>query len=175
LVPKQLKNPQFLRKAGYKVYLADRDEEVDPQDIDWKYYKDAEDFPYRLKQSSGDLNALGRLKFEMPSRHAIYLHDTPNKDLFERDERMFSSGCIRVQAPYELAGILLNKTEPEQGRHRILQEIDTGETKDIDLPEKVPVYLTYFTTWVDEQGAVSFRRDVYGRNKLFTDIPDATH
>ena len=103
----------------------------------------------------------------MPNKHHIYLHDTPTKHLFKRDVRAFSHGCVRVQSPYELAGILLNKEQPEQGRLQVLQEIDNGITHDVDLPDQVPVYLTYFTAEVDANDVVRFRRDIYGRDNAF--------
>jgi murein L,D-transpeptidase YcbB/YkuD len=174
LVPKQLSNPKYLEQSGYQVFLRDMSQQVDPAEIDWAYYLTAEDFPYLLRQEAGESNALGRLKFEMPSAHAIYLHDTPSKSLFERERRAYSSGCVRVQEPYELAGMLLNKTEPVKGRRELIREIEAGETKSIGLPEKIPVYLTYFTTWVDEQGQAHFREDIYGRNKRFADISPLT-
>jgi murein L,D-transpeptidase YcbB/YkuD len=170
LVPKQLRNPRFLEQSGYQVLLRSSGESIDPRDIDWGYYRHARDFPYLIRQNAGERNALGRLKFEMPSKYAIYLHDTSSKNLFGREQRVFSSGCVRVQSPYELAGMLLDKSEPENGRWKVLKEIDTGETKYLRLPEKVPVYLTYFTAWVDEQGQAHFRQDVYGRNKKFADV-----
>ncbi|MEO5341859.1 MAG: L,D-transpeptidase family protein [Gammaproteobacteria bacterium SHHR-1] len=170
LVPKQLSNPKYLQQSGYQVLLRDMSQVVDPAEIDWAYYLTAEDFPYLLRQEAGESNALGRLKFEMPSAHAIYLHDTPSRNLFEREQRAYSSGCVRVQQPYELAGMLLNKTEPVAGRRQLIQAIEAGETKYIGLPEKIPVYLTYFTTWVDEQGQAHFRRDIYGRNEKFADV-----
>ncbi len=175
LVPKQLSNPKYLEQSGYQVLLRDRSEAVDPAEIDWAYYLTADDFPYLLRQEAGESNALGRLKFEMPSAHAIYLHDTPSKKLFDRDRRAFSSGCVRVQEPYELAGMLLNKGEPVKGRRKLIRAIEAGETKYIELPEKIPVYLSYFTTWVDEQGQAHFREDLYDRNKNFADVSVVTH
>lgn len=169
LIPKQMKNKNYLYSAGYKVLDRQTREEIDPEDIDWQYYSEAGDFPYLIRQESGDRNALGRLKFEMPNRYAIYLHDTPTRELFDKSDRAYSSGCIRVDAPYNLAGILLDRDDPTFGKSQIEREIKEGETRDLELSEKVRVFLTYFTTWVDSSGKVSFKPDIYGRNKGFPD------
>lgn len=167
LIPKQMKNKNYLYSAGYKVLDRETKEEIDPQEIDWQRYNDEGNFPYLIRQDSGDTNALGRLKFEMPNRHAIYLHDTPSRALFDKTDRAYSSGCIRVDAPYNLAGMLLNRGEPGQGKVLVEREIRDGETRDLELPEKVRVFLTYLTTWVDADGKVHFNPDIYGRNKRF--------
>lgn len=169
LIPKQLKNKNYLYSAGYKVLDRQTREEIDPTEIDWQYYSEAGDFPYLIRQESGDRNALGRLKFEMPNRYAIYLHDTPSRALFDKTDRAYSSGCIRVDAPYNLAGMLLDRSDPGYGKSQVEREIKEGETRDLELSEKVRVFLTYFTTWVDSNGKVSFKPDIYGRNKRFPD------
>ena len=104
--------------------------EVDPGSIDWDS-ADPANFPYTLRQPPGDGNALGRLKFEFPNPYLIYLHDTPSKELFESDKRTFSSGCIRIENPVELADVLLR----DQGwdRRRIQEMIDAGETQRVGI------------------------------------------
>ncbi len=175
LIPKQLRNPDFFQRNGYQILWRDTREEIYPDEVDWDYYSNnPEEFPYLIRQGSGEKNALGQLKFEMPSKHAIYLHDTPSKRYFARTERAFSHGCIRVQNPYKLAGLLLDKNDPEAGRETIRMDIDAEETKSVKLPEKVPVYLGYFTAWVDAEGEVNFRDDIYERNKLFSYISQVT-
>lgn len=169
LIPRQIKNKNYLYSAGYRVLDRQTKEEIDPAEIDWQHYSESGDFPYLIRQESGDRNALGRLKFEMPNRYAIYLHDTPSRALFEKTDRAYSSGCIRVDAPYNLAGILLDRSEPNQGKSQIEREIKAGETQDLELPEKVRVFLTYFTTWVDSDGKVQFKPDIYGRDTRFPD------
>lgn len=169
LIPKQMKNKNYLYSAGYRVLDRQTKEEIDPEDIDWQHYSESGDFPYLIRQESGDRNALGRLKFEMPNRHAIYLHDTPSRALFDKTDRAYSSGCIRVDAPYNLAGMLLDRDNPTSGKSEIEREIREGETRDLELSEKVRVFLTYFTTWVDSSGKVTFKPDIYGRNKRFPD------
>jgi murein L,D-transpeptidase YcbB/YkuD len=112
-----------------------------------------------LQQLPGPDAALGRLKFEMDNRFGVYLHDTPDKNLFSRDDRRISHGCIRVQNPRELAALLM-----QQPIDKIDQEIATGETTRIDLPAPVPVFVVYQTAFVDTDGKLQFRADVYNRD-----------
>lgn len=167
MIPELQKNPDYLRDNGYKLYLREGRVEVNPRSVNWNEPFTIRGFPYLIKQDLGDDNALGRVKLVMPNKHAIYLHDTPYKTLFDKEVRTLSHGCIRVQNPETLAGYLLDKVDPEQGKRRVLQEMNQGVTVDIDLPEKVPVYLAYFTARADASGEVRFLQDIYGRDKLF--------
>jgi murein L,D-transpeptidase YcbB/YkuD len=98
-----------------------------------------------------------------PNDHAVYLHDTPSKSLFDKDERAFSSGCIRVRDPLKLAEILLDG-QKGWDRAGIDGAIASGKTTSVSLAKPIPVWLTYWTAWVDADGAVEFRRDLYGRD-----------
>lgn len=115
----------------------------------------------RVTQPPGNDNALGRYKFDMPNKHAVYLHDTPAKDKFSEDQRAFSSGCIRLEKPRELAKILLG----EQGwsEAKIDEAVAAGDTKTVALEKKIPVLILYFTAEPGENGVV-FRHDVYERD-----------
>ena len=110
-------------------------------------------------QRAGPTNALGRVKFMFPNDYAVYLHDTPSRDLFDRESRAFSSGCIRVEEPLELAQQLLGDS---WDRGRIDAAIESAETRTVFLEEPMPVMLLYWTAEVDEPGVVSFFPDVYG-------------
>jgi L,D-transpeptidase YcbB len=116
-------------------------------------------FSYRFVQKAGPTNALGRVKFMFPNDYSVYLHDTPSRDLFTRESRAFSSGCIRVEEPLELAEQLLGRG---WGRRRIDDAIDSGETRTVFLDQPMPVMLLYWTAEVDAPGVVSFFPDVYG-------------
>ena len=94
-----------------------------------------------------------------PNNHNVYLHDTPNKDYFYRSRRNLSHGCIRAEKPLDLAEFVLNTKSFTQ--ERIIEFINLGETKYIDLPEPIPVIIQYFTAWADTDGTASFSRDVY--------------
>ena len=136
-------------------------DEVDPGSIDWDSV-DPDHFPYTLRQPPGDGNALGRLKFEFPNPYLIYLHDTPSKELFDADKRTFSSGCIRIENPMELAVQLLGP----QGwdRARIQEMIDTGETKRVAIEKQLPVLIVYWTVSVGRSGEVRYMRDIYDQD-----------
>jgi murein L,D-transpeptidase YcbB/YkuD len=164
LLPKFSDNPDLLVEDGFRVFEGpDDDSEIDPSSIDWLSLG-RNNFPYRLRQDPGPKNALGRVKFMFPNQFAIYMHDTPSRSLFERSVRSFSSGCIRVEKPVELAVRLL---EHKNGWDltRINAAIDSGETVTVGLPKPVPVHLTYLTAWTAEDGEVHFRSDLYGRDR----------
>jgi murein L,D-transpeptidase YcbB/YkuD len=133
---------------------------VDPSTIDWA--ATTQGFPYMIRQEPGPDNALGRVKFMFPNKYMVYLHDTPSKGLFARSERTFSSGCIRVQNPFDLAELLLE----DQGwdRARIDQVISSRKTTRINLDKPIPVMLLYWTAEADADGTVFFRKDVYNRD-----------
>ncbi|MBK1720187.1 L,D-transpeptidase family protein [Thiocystis violacea] len=118
---------------------------------------------YRVVQQPGPGNALGRVKFMFPNRHAVYLHDTPGKGLFERSSRALSHGCVRVQNPMKLAELLLN--ESAWDRAKIDRIIDGNRTRHVNLTEQLPVLLYYLTARADREGVVRFRPDVYKRDQ----------
>jgi murein L,D-transpeptidase YcbB/YkuD len=106
---------------------------------------------------------MGRIKFLFSNPYAIYLHGTPDKHLFDRIVRTFSAGCIRVKDPVQLAAYLLNDGN-QQMEEEILANIHLGTNQEVSLPIVVPIYLVYWTAWVDMNGSVNFRNDVYGRD-----------
>ena len=166
LLPKQTEDPEYLREKGFRVYAdwSAGAEELDVEKISWSEVNEF-NFPYRLRQQPGKLNSLGRIKFMLPNPYAVYLHDTPSRHLFNSPVRMFSSGCIRIEEPIRLASYLLREKEgwPENG---VQQAIDSERNHAVTLPRKLPVYLIYLTTWVDDQGRAQFHDDVYGRDEL---------
>jgi murein L,D-transpeptidase YcbB/YkuD len=166
LLPKQQANPDYLKEAGFRVYASWEPgaEELDPADIDWSAFTPV-NFPYRLRQDPGESNSLGRIKFMLPNPYAVYLHDTPTRHLFQRPVRTFSSGCIRVEEPVQLANFVLENGE-DAVTIDVQEEIDSGEHHTRSLPRPLPVYLLYLTAWVDDQGRAQFRDDIYGRDAL---------
>jgi murein L,D-transpeptidase YcbB/YkuD len=147
-----------LKKKGLTV-LDRQGNVVDPSTIDWKTAR-ASNFPYTLRQAPGANNALGRVKFMFPNEYAIFLHDTPSRELFASDTRTFSSGCIRVEKPLELAAVLL---EGQDGwtRERVQQVVERGASETVHLKESLPVVIVYWTVSVGASGEVRFARDVY--------------
>ncbi len=166
VLPAVQKEGDYLAKKSIKVFRGwgSEAEEVDPAAVDWSSLK-REGFPYRFRQEPGPDNALGGVKFMFPNPYNVYLHDTPSRELFRRTERTFSSGCIRIEKPLELAEYLLREAagwSPEN----ITAASQKGMEQTVRLPRPIPVHLLYWTSWVDQAGTIHFRNDVYGRDRL---------
>jgi L,D-transpeptidase YcbB len=125
-----------------------------------------------ISQPPGDHNALGRLRFNFPNKFLVYQHDTPDKNLFALDKRAFSHGCMRVQDPVKYAEVLLSITRPGEGytTDRIRKMISSMGEQDIQFPHYLPVHLTYQTAFVDDEGKLEFREDMYGRDRALIAI-----
>jgi len=161
ILPKIKKDPGYLSKMKISV-IDRRGRKVDPKSVNWSKY--SKSVPYTLRQEPGPRNALGRMKFIFPNKHFIYLHDTPSQALFERQDRAFSSGCIRVDKDIELAELLLD--DPDKwNRESILKLLDTNKTRRVNLPKPKPIMLLYVTAWFDENGDFIFIKDIYGRDR----------
>jgi len=117
----------------------------------------------RIRQRSGPDNPLGQVKFMFPNEHDVYLHDSPADHLFSREERDFSHGCIRLERPVQLAEYLL-RDKPDWSGTKVREAIVSGEHRTVKLPHKLPVHILYFTAWVEDNGSVNFRKDVYGHD-----------
>lgn len=157
LAPAMQKDPAHLARQNMRVFVDGS--EVDATSIDWG---DSEEVArVSVRQDPGEGNALGRIKFMFPNRFDVYLHGTPAGRLFAREERGFSHGCVRVEDPLRLASVLL-KGVPGGSAREIEEQIASGKTKTIGLPEPLPVHLVYFTAFVDEQGRLGLRDDIYG-------------
>jgi murein L,D-transpeptidase YcbB/YkuD len=113
-----------------------------------------------VRQKPGAENSLGLVKFMFPNTHNIYLHDSPAKELFNRNTRAFSHGCVRVSEPDRLASYVL-RDMPGWDEQRIDEAMNSGEEKYVTLKTKVPVFIVYFTAWVDNAGVLNFRKDIY--------------
>ena len=139
-------------------------QKVDPTSIDYSQYS-KKDFPFSLRQPPSAANALGKVKFMFPNKHAIYLHDTPAKSLFGKDIRAYSHGCVRVHKPMELAYTLLSK---QSANPKALFDgyLAGGEEVQVNLKTPVPIYLVYRTAWVSEKGRPNYRADGYKVDRL---------
>jgi murein L,D-transpeptidase YcbB/YkuD len=161
------KLPIIKRDPGYlvrnKIRVIDsRGREVSPYSVDWGRYTSA-NLPYQLRQDPGPDNALGLVKIMFPNPYLVYLHDTPAKSLFGEDARAFSSGCIRVERPFELAELVLN--DPERWDQKTFRDvIDSKRTQTVNLQKPVTVMILYWTAQPTPDGQVIFRNDVYGRD-----------
>ena len=162
LFPKFSANPQYVVDNNY--HLIDRDgQATDPMAIDWSAYNGS-NFPYGVVQQPGENNALGRVKFIFPNKHAIYLHDTPSRALFSRSSRAFSSGCVRVKNPLQFAEILLD--DPDKwSLQQIRDLVASGRPKErVYLRRTVDVMLMYWTTSPTSDGGVQFHPDIYSKD-----------
>jgi murein L,D-transpeptidase YcbB/YkuD len=164
MLPRQQRDRGYLTSRRIRVYARFNGswDEIDPVGIPWENYHE-NNFPFVLIQDAGMRNSLGRIKFHMPNSYQIFLHDTPAPVLFERPNRAFSSGCIRVEAADLLARLLLDYGEQSQNS-RWQQTLRNGETEITPLARPMPIYLAYFTSWVDASGNIHFRPDIYHRN-----------
>ncbi|QPB79030.1 L,D-transpeptidase [Proteus sp. GOKU] len=169
IVPRGKADPSYFSRKGYTIYSGWGNDAypINPYDIDWQNMS-ANNFPYRIWQAPGPTNSLGRYKFNMPNSDAIYLHDTPNHSLFSKNMRAISSGCIRVNKASELASILLGDAGWKQDR--IDAALKRGSTQYAPIPERIPVYLYYQTAWVAQENAPQYRADIYGYDKVTTNV-----
>ncbi|MBW2636621.1 MAG: L,D-transpeptidase family protein, partial [Deltaproteobacteria bacterium] len=169
VLPEVKKNPDYLAEKKMRIYKSwnSVNHEIDPATIDWPQVN-AENFDYMFRQDPGPLNPLGKIKFLFPNKFSVYLHDTPARNLFEMTRRGFSSGCIRLEKPAELADYLL-KGEEEGNREDVAEAIEAGDAKVYYLPEPVPLYLIYWTAWVDNDMQLNFRDDIYNRDILLSE------
>ncbi len=158
IIPAARNSPDYLYKNNLEVIWQGK-RTVDPYMVDWTYVNPDK---LALRQTPGDANALGRVKFLFPNRHAVYMHDTPSKHLFNRPVRAYSHGCMRVRNPLEFARLLL----ADQGWSdvRIQRTLQTAHDQHVRLGKKVPIYITYFTAWVDDEGTMHGFRDIYGHD-----------
>jgi len=157
LLPEIRRDPDTLARRNI-VVLDTAGNVVDPADVDWN----AQGFRYMLRQDPGPNNALGRVKFMFPNPYDIYMHDTPTRDLFTRADRTFSSGCIRLENPLELAELLLRESG-QWDRAAIDRVLADGRPQTVKLPRPLTVLLIYGTA-VSEDGEIYFLPDVYSRD-----------
>ncbi len=154
-LPKLYENPSYLDSIGYEV-TDRRGQRVSSSSVDWTAY--GTNIPFDVRQPPGPKNSLGEMKIMFPNRHAIYMHDTPEKHLFDRDSRAYSNGCVRLQDPRAMAAAVLG-----WDRAKVEQRLK-GEHGQENLRTKVPVYVVYFTAWPQADGTVTYSPDVYGRD-----------
>lgn len=162
IIPSIQKDTSFLSR--FEMEVLENNKPVDPLAIDWVNMDEDMKKRYSFRQKPGDKNALGKIKFLFPNEYDVYLHDTPTGHLFSQAERDFSHGCIRIEEPVKFAEYLLKDQKPWT-REKIEKAIKGGKEQIIKLEKKIPVYIVYFTSWVDENGVPNFREDLYGHDK----------
>jgi len=167
MIPKLMKNPNAMVKQGIEIRTGwSKDaKKIDGGSVDWSQYRYSKSMPFRFAQVPGYKNALGKVKFLFPNEFAVYMHDTPNKNLFNRSKRAFSHGCIRLHKPRELLKTFSTFNENvdfEKSQKRL-----KGKSKAyLSLQNQVPVDVVYLTAYVDYNGVLKFPNDVYGYDKM---------
>jgi len=167
MIPKLLRNSNAMSKDRIEIYNGwGKDAvKINPASVNWSKYRYSKHMPYRFAQTSGTHNALGKVKFLFPNKFSVYMHDTPSKHLFNKDKRAFSHGCIRLQKPRELLetfSTFNNNIDFEKS-----QNILKGKKKVyLPLENRVPVDVVYLTAWVDYEGQLQFRNDVYHYDEM---------
>ena len=175
-IPQSIATKEIIVEAAKdRYYLANKNIDVydngklvdDPEDIDWSKVT-KENSTYEFKQKPGEDNSLGKIKFLFKNKSSVYLHDTPAKSAFYKKVRAVSHGCVRLGDPQ---GLALSLFGPGEKYDRIVKDMgeDNPDPSSIYLPKKVPVYITYVTSWVDENGTLQFRQDVYGLDIVLYD------
>ncbi len=156
IAPAAAKDPGLIAERG--LVVTDRmGKVVDPRRIDW-----TGPLPYRLQQAPGPANAMGRVKFLFANPYSVFVHDTPAKALFAHSSRAVSSGCVRLERPLELADLILAADQKGWTRAQTQLSLDTMTTQTLKLRSPVTILLAYWTVWVDPDGVINFRRDIYG-------------
>ena len=168
-IPKNITEKEIIHKISDNIdYLNEENirildgwhkgaKKIDPTTIDWQRYAGKEDLPYRLIQGAGEHNALGKIKFTFPNKDHVYLHDTPNKDVFNLLKRNLSHGCIRLQQPMALLNYLFEQKRLNKQQSIEKHLIDGGTTRHYALKKSLPLYITRINVWVDENGLLNFR------------------
>ncbi|OYT17028.1 MAG: hypothetical protein B7C24_04715 [Bacteroidetes bacterium 4572_77] len=156
-------NPDYFASKNM-VVITTSGKPVSIQNTDWSGYS-LSNFPYMFRQNSGPNNALGYIKCMFPNKYSIYIHDTPARSLFQREERAFSHGCIRTQKIRDVAEMLLKPNDQAWSQEKIAAVIESGKTTTISLKERVPVLIIYWTAGIGFQKNFYFKPDVYNRDK----------
>jgi murein L,D-transpeptidase YcbB/YkuD len=172
ILPELSKDLGYLAHHNMRVFIGRgrSASEIDPELVDWLSVT-PDKLPVTLRQDPGPENALGRVKFMLPNQYDVYLHDTPQRNLFGRDRRAFSSGCVRLERPLELAEYLL-AGQDGWSRAKIEEVIQKGATVSVWLARPIPIHMAYVTAWASDDGRAHFRDDVYG---LDAALADALH
>lgn len=167
MLPKLARDPSYLDRAGYEVSTAGG-RKVSSASVNW-YAVAAKQQTINVRQYPGRSNALGEVKILFPNKHHIYMHDTPSKNLFNKDMRAFSHGCIRLHDPKAMAAAVLGKS-----KDYVTSRIAQGQNEQEQVTGDIPVYVSYFTAWPDLDGSISFYSDVYDRDRYLIQALEKT-
>ncbi len=163
LLPKFQNDPTVVSRLGYQILDSDNND-VSSHNIKWRHYSES-NFPFRIRQKPGALNALGRVKLMFPNEHYVYLHDTPSRELFDKTRRDFSSGCIRVKNPIDLVEWVLSGDE-SWSRNEIDYAVESGKESRVSIKNPIPVHILYWTVVIDSNAKnIRFIDDIYKRDE----------
>ncbi|MEI8715293.1 L,D-transpeptidase family protein [Mesorhizobium sp. ISC11] len=165
MLPRLRNDPGYLDRSGYEV-TDSRGKRIPSSAVNWGAY--GSNIPYSVRQQPSEANALGELKILFPNKHAIYMHDTPQKSFFQRDMRALSHGCVRLQDPRGMAAAVLGTSVDY-----IAEKLKHGHATE-NVTRTIPVYVAYFTAWPDLSGKVEYFGDVYDRDSRLKQALDAT-
>lgn len=158
ILPKLRRDPHYLEKLGFVI--SGSEDDPHGENVDWQSIRERE-FNFRLRQAPGDMNSLGRLKFDFDNDFAVYMHGTPHQELFDKNQRALSSGCIRLRDPEDVAVIVLAGNKDVWDIERVESEIDAEKTHWIGIAKPLPLFVLYWTVFTGEDGQLNFRNDVY--------------
>lgn len=164
LIPVLREDPYYLVENNITAYSGKKEVDV-TYDMIASYENSERKVPYRFVQQPGPNNALGRVKFMFPNKYSVYLHDTDNKSLLSRRYRIYSSGCMRVQKPFELVDTLLKYSKQRYSQAKIDKILESNKPTTIRLSKHIPVHITYFTVF-KEDGKAHFKNDIYLYDKI---------
>jgi murein L,D-transpeptidase YcbB/YkuD len=156
--------PDYLETHNIHVFRGNKEVHITQEELDVYEHSDKK-VPWRFVQFPGDDNALGRIKFMFPNKYAVYLHDTDNKSLLDRRYKVYSSGCMRVAQPFDLADLVLRHARRHYTREDIEKIIATNKPTTIRLKHPIPVHIVYFTVY-EEDGLAYFKHDIYLYDKI---------
>ncbi|MCW8820739.1 MAG: L,D-transpeptidase family protein [Sulfurovum sp.] len=157
-------NPMYLEENNIHVFTGNKEIQITQEMLD-PYEKSEKHVPYRFVQFPGETNALGRVKFMFPNKYDVYLHDTDNKSLLERRYKIYSSGCMRVEKPFDLVAILLEHSKGNYSKSKIDEILESNDPTTISLTKPIPVHIIYFTVY-EEDGLAYFKNDIYLYDKI---------
>ncbi len=164
IIPKILHDGSYLYTNKIRIFSSQEEGayELNPGEVNWEDARE-NGFPYHFRQEPGIKNALGLVKFEFQNDHDVYLHDTPAHELFAKDTRDFSSGCVRLEKPFALVAYL-TQNDDRINTATVRSKLISHKTSYFRIENPIPIYIAYLTTWVDTHGVVHFANDVYQRD-----------
>ncbi len=169
ILQKIQENPEYLLAKNFKVYSSWKSDrvEIHPYDVDWLSYSktDNKKLPFFFSKKPGANNPLGSMKFMFPNKYAVYMHDTPQKELFQKSVRAFSHGCVRLHKPRVLLEYLA-KNYLSISPDKLKDILSSGQNRSLTLNRQIPVYIRYYTAFVDDNDTINFRNDIYSYDKI---------